>query len=184
MRTGSSLDLGFPLSCDPPGLIRAEFASPMGRLIAMVKNDTLVGLMWPDREEATLAHLNRHRSMVRAIDGDLPGSIAEPLSRYFSGSLKALSAIEVDPAGTAFQRRVWRDLQAIPPGTAASYADVAARLGCPTAVRAVANANGRNPIPIVIPCHRVIATGGGLGGFSSGADRKEWLLRHERFLTG
>ena len=156
----------------------------MGRMIAMVGGDTLVGLMWPDRAKATLAHLSRHRRSVRAIDGDLPASIAEPLDRYFSGSLKALSAIEVDPAGTAFQRRVWRELQAIPPGTAASYADVAARLGCPTAVRAVANANGRNPIPIVIPCHRVIATGGGLGGFSSGAVRKEWLLRHEQFLTG
>ena len=184
MRIGSSPDPGFPLSCDPPGLLRAEYASPVGRLIAVVRGNTLVGLMWPDRAGATLAHLNRHRDSFRTMAGELPASVADPLDRYFSGTIEALRAIEVNPAGTAFQRRVWCELQAIPPGTVVSYADVAARMGCPTAVRAVATANGRNPIPIVIPCHRVVATGGGLGGFSSGVDRKKWLLRHEKFLTG
>ncbi|MBA2326331.1 MAG: methylated-DNA--[protein]-cysteine S-methyltransferase, partial [Actinobacteria bacterium] len=80
---------------------------------------------------------------------------------------------------TAFQRDVWTTLRAIPPGETVSYRDIAEVVGRPDATRAVGNAVGSNPIAIVVPCHRVIRTSGGLGGFGGGLDRKRWLLAHE-----
>jgi methylated-DNA-[protein]-cysteine S-methyltransferase len=82
-------------------------------------------------------------------------------------------------AGTSFQRLVWEGLRAIPYGETISYAELARRIGRPGASRAVGSANGRNPISIVVPCHRVIAADGTLGGYGGGLDRKEWLLQHE-----
>lgn len=84
------------------------------------------------------------------------------------------------PPGTAFQQRVWQELRRIPFGATISYGELARRIGSPGASRAVGAANGANPIPIVIPCHRVIAADGSLGGYSGGLDFKRWLLAHER----
>ena len=84
------------------------------------------------------------------------------------------------PVGTPFQQRVWSALREIPFGDTASYGELAARIGQPTASRAVGLANGRNPIAIVVPCHRVIGAAGGLIGYAGGLDRKRWLLDHER----
>jgi methylated-DNA-[protein]-cysteine S-methyltransferase len=83
------------------------------------------------------------------------------------------------PVGTPFQRRVWEALATIQYGTTATYGDLCRLVDRPRAARAVGQANGRNPLCIVVPCHRVIATGGKLGGYSSGLERKRWLLRHE-----
>jgi len=101
------------------------------------------------------------------------------LTAYFEGVPTDFAGLTLDPQGTSFQRRVWQELRRIPRGQAISYKELAQRIGNPKASRAVGQANGRNPIPLIIPCHRVIATNGGLGGFSSGLDRKRWLLRHE-----
>jgi methylated-DNA-[protein]-cysteine S-methyltransferase len=90
----------------------------------------------------------------------------------------------VRPSGTPFQRRVWDALRAIPVGTTSSYRDLAIRIGSPSAIRAVGAANGANPIPIVIPCHRVIGAGGNLVGYGGGLDRKRWLLAHEGVVPG
>lgn len=84
------------------------------------------------------------------------------------------------PQGTSFQKRVWGKLQEIPFGTTASYLDIAKRIGDPRAIRAVGGANGKNPIAIIIPCHRVIGANGKLVGYGGGLWRKEWLLRHEQ----
>ena len=86
--------------------------------------------------------------------------------------------------GTPFQRRVWDELRRIPFGETISYAELARRVGQPGAARAVGSANGRNPIGLIIPCHRVIAADGGLGGYGAGLDRKRWLLRHEAEAAG
>jgi methylated-DNA-[protein]-cysteine S-methyltransferase len=83
------------------------------------------------------------------------------------------------PSGTEFQKSVWRQLVAIPPGTTTTYGEIARDLGMPGASRAVGQAVGANPLPILIPCHRVLAAGGRLGGYSSGLRRKRWLLAHE-----
>ncbi len=101
------------------------------------------------------------------------------LTAYFAGASTDFAALTLDPQGTPFQRRVWQELRRIPRGQAISYKELAQRVGKPKASRAVGQANGRNPIALIIPCHRVIAADGGLGGYSSGLDRKRWLLRHE-----
>lgn len=99
--------------------------------------------------------------------------------RYFKGDLSALTQLPVVMQGTAFQQRVWEALRTIAPGTTWSYAQLAAEIGNTKATRAVGSANGRNPLCIVVPCHRVISADGSLGGFSAGLDAKRWLLQHE-----
>ena len=84
------------------------------------------------------------------------------------------------PTGTAFQNQVWKALQDIPYGTTCAYTDLAIAVGNEKAVRAVASSNANNGLALIIPCHRVIAKGGGLGGYAGGVDKKQWLLDHER----
>jgi methylated-DNA-[protein]-cysteine S-methyltransferase len=98
---------------------------------------------------------------------------------YFEGAPTDFAALTLDPRGTPFQLRVWQELRRIPRGQAISYGELARRVGSPKASRAVGQANAVNPIPVIIPCHRVIAADGSLGGYSSGLERKRWLLRHE-----
>ncbi len=100
------------------------------------------------------------------------------LAAYFAGELTKFT-VPLDLQGTEFQLRVWRVLCGIEFGSTISYAEEAAMLGQPRAFRAVGNANGRNPVPIIVPCHRVVASGGGLGGYSAGLDRKRILLQLE-----
>jgi O-6-methylguanine DNA methyltransferase len=103
------------------------------------------------------------------------------LDAYFSGRLQRFrSGVDFAGRGTGFQRRVWEELRRIPHGSTLTYGELAARLGVPRAARAVGQANGRNPIPIVVPCHRVVAANGRLGGFTGGVDIKEFLLGLER----
>jgi methylated-DNA-[protein]-cysteine S-methyltransferase len=101
------------------------------------------------------------------------------LRAYFAGDLAVLDTIPADPGGTPFQARVWAELRKIPVGSTVSYSELARRADTPDAVRAVGAANGRNPVPIVIPCHRVIGANGTLTGYGGGLDRKQWLLVHE-----
>ena len=103
----------------------------------------------------------------------------QALSRYFDAGATDFADLPLDLRGTPFQLRVWQELRQIPRGRAISYKELARRAGSPRASRAVGQANGRNPVPIIVPCHRVIAADGSLGGYSSGLDRKRWLLRHE-----
>lgn len=106
---------------------------------------------------------------------------AEPIAQlqaYFAGELQEFS-LRTRPVGTPFQQHVWAELEQIPYGTTISYAELARRVGNPLAARAVGTANGKNPLSILIPCHRVIAAGNQLGGYGGGLWRKEWLLRHE-----
>jgi methylated-DNA-[protein]-cysteine S-methyltransferase len=116
-----------------------------------------------------------------AAAGGRPGrcEFAEAFERYFAGQIDALSQLPIVPLGSDFQMRVWRELRRIPPGKTISYAQLAQRIGNPRASRAVGSANGRNPLCIVVPCHRVISADGSLGGFSAGLEAKRWLLRHE-----
>jgi methylated-DNA-[protein]-cysteine S-methyltransferase len=105
--------------------------------------------------------------------------VVDELDEYFAGKRTSFS-VATRPHGTPFQLRVWRALEAIPYGETISYAELAERIGNPTAVRAVGAANGANPIPVIIPCHRVIGSSGKLVGYGGGLDRKETLLALER----
>lgn len=110
-------------------------------------------------------------------------SIERELGDYFAGRLKGFET-PLAAAGTPFQRAVWRELGKVPSGATISYLELAERVGNPRAVRAVAQANGANRLAVVIPCHRVISTGGGLGGYGAGVEIKRALLEHEREAFG
>jgi methylated-DNA-[protein]-cysteine S-methyltransferase len=115
-------------------------------------------------------------------DRNLPAPMAvclRQMDEYFKGRRRKFS-IPLLLEGTDFQKAVWRQLQKIPFGQTASYGDVARAIGSPRAFRAVGNANNKNPIPLIIPCHRVIGSDGKLVGFGGGIWRKEWLLDHEK----
>lgn len=118
--------------------------------------------------ERAAAHVNQACAELRA---------------YFGGTLRAFS-VPCVLQGTSFQQSVWAVLRQIPFGEVVSYRAIADRVGNRKAVRAVGGANGHNPIPIIVPCHRVIGSDGSLTGFGGGLDRKQWLLEHEGTLTG
>ena len=108
--------------------------------------------------------------------------VRKQLSAYFRGQLRQFN-VELAPAGTAFQLQVWQALQAIPYGETCCYRDIAVRIERPRAVRAVGHANGRNPLPIIVPCHRVIGSNGALTGFGGGLPTKTFLLQLEGAVT-
>ena len=122
------------------------------------------------------------RERRRSLPGPL-GEAKRQLREYFGGERRDFD-LPLSPAGTAFQRRVWDELRRIPYGETVSYGELARRIGRPTASRAVGAANGRNPLAIVVPCHRVIGTDGTLTGYGGGLPVKETLLAHERRVTG
>ena len=110
------------------------------------------------------------------------GTARRQLQEYFEGTRRSFD-LRLAPEGTAFQRRVWEELRRIPYGETISYRELAGRIGQPTAMRAVGLANGRNPIAVVVPCHRVIGADGSLTGYGGGLDRKRYLLGLERGQT-
>lgn len=157
-------------------------SSPIGPLTLLSDGERLCGLV-PDgvpareerngrgnRDHGNRDHGNRDQAPFRAV-------IAE-LRAYFAGEQSRFKA-PIGLLGTPFQLRVWQALLSIPCGETLSYAKLAERVGKPTAVRAVGAANGRNPISILVPCHRVVGSSGHLTGYSGGIDRKRWLLEHE-----
>jgi methylated-DNA-[protein]-cysteine S-methyltransferase len=127
--------------------------------------------------------LRRYCGQYTVTEAKNPGGASRQLQAYFDGDLGALDDVPVRADGTAFQRLVWTALRQIPAGTTTTYGRLAARIGRPTAIRAVGLANGANPISIVVPCHRVIGADASLTGYGGGLARKEWLLRHEAKAT-
>lgn len=118
------------------------------------------------------------------VEGSTPiiDEAARQLNEYFAGSRHSFD-LPLEPAGTDFQQSVWKVLRAIPFGETISYGEQARRLGDAKKARAVGSANGRNPLPIVVPCHRVVGADGSLTGFAGGIDTKKWLLSHEGILV-
>jgi methylated-DNA-[protein]-cysteine S-methyltransferase len=153
--------------------------SPIGDLLVAVAGEAVYAIAFEGGEAEAERYLARRHSTLAKVRGPVPARVRAALKRYFDGDLAAFDGIAVVARGTAFQERVWLALRQIPAGRTASYADVAQRIGQPTAVRAVGLANGQNPVPIIIPCHRVIGRDGSLTGFGGGLERKGWLLRHE-----
>ena len=147
--------------------------SPIGRLLIAGDNDALRYIAFPEKSRPRKPERGWTESMQGAV-----AAAAAQLREYFAGRRKEFD-LPLLTEGTAFQRRVWKCLQTIPYGETISYAELARRAGNPKAARAVGSANGRNHIPIVIPCHRVIAADGSLGGFGGGLDVKQRLLALE-----
>lgn len=160
---------------DARTLVYDVVPAPIGRLIVASDGDAIAAT-WM----ANASPDDPTWSARRGTDPLLVEARAQ-LGAYFAGALRDFT-LPLAPNGTDFQRRVWRALEAIPYGATISYAELARRVGSTAAVRAVGAANGRNPIPIIVPCHRVIGSDGSLTGFGGGLDRKRWLLRHEGVL--
>ncbi len=160
----------------------ATVRSPVGTLTLYARDAALVGLAFDDHDDRLRAQLAARFGDVRWARAKDPGGAATALRRYLDGALDALDDLAVDTGGTPFQARVWKALRQIPVGATWSYAQLARRIGSPEAVRAVGAANGRNPVSLVVPCHRVIASDGTLCGYGGGIARKRWLLLHERAL--
>lgn len=151
----------------------AVYESPLGRLRLAGEHGFLTGVYFED-----------HGSPVLQDPRESPEAfhhVTTQLTEYFAGTRRAFD-LPLRPAGTDFQRRVWNALLEIPFGATESYGDLADRLGDRKASRAVGLANGKNPISIIIPCHRVLGADGSLTGYGGGVDRKLWLLRHEGAL--
>ncbi len=142
---------------------------------------TPLGFMIAKADESGIASLDFTDSCDGAKDSDNPHlkQLKVELGEYFDGKRQEFG-VKLSPKGTPFHMSVWETLQKIPYGETVSYAKEAQDLGHPKAVRAVANANGRNPIAILIPCHRVIASSGKIGGYSGGVEKKEFLLNLEK----
>ena len=160
----------------------ARCTSPVGGIILFADGEMLVGLDFADREQritAVRAQLSRTLGPFAEREANDPAGAATRLARYFAGDLAALDEQPVNPHGSAFQRRVWQALRAIPVGRTRGYGELAASIGKPKASRAVGAANGSNPVSLFVPCHRVIAADGSLHGYGGGLDRKRWLLEHE-----
>jgi methylated-DNA-[protein]-cysteine S-methyltransferase len=163
-------------------LRRSRVATPAGSIVLVERGGALVGLVFEDRWKGIGEELTRRFGKFTFEENLQAGAAAKALHRYFAGDLGALETVEVDTGGTPFQQLVWTTLRRIPAGTTWSYARLAKEIGRPAATRAVAAANGANPVSIVIPCHRVIGSDGSLTGYGGGIPRKRWLLVHERAL--
>jgi len=159
---------------------RFRVKSPIGDLVGYVRDGALCALDFGERRWNGRAVLERRFGAVEVREGFTARDVKRAIAAYLGGDLEALDELAVDPGGTEFQARVWAALRRIPPGRTASYTELALAVGAPSAVRAVGSANGQNPVPVVIPCHRVVRSDGTLGGYGGGLDRKRWLLDHEK----
>ena len=147
--------------------------TPIGRLLLVADEHGLCHIDFPRfDQEARIAHdWRRDRRRL--------GGAIEQLEAYFEGRLHAFD-VALAARGTTFRKSVWDELMRIPYGETISYGELARRIGDPAASRAVGAANGANPLPIIVPCHRVIGSTGKLTGFGGGLPTKQWLLAHER----
>jgi methylated-DNA-[protein]-cysteine S-methyltransferase len=150
-------------------ILTSTVESPIGPLTLIARDGVLTHLSM---------HEARHSTSPPAdaiVDDAWFKDVASQLDAYFAGELMTFD-VEMDMIGTSFQRSVWAQLSAIPYGETISYGELAGRVGNPNASRAVGLANGRNPVAIIVPCHRVIGADGSLTGYGGGLERKTWLL--------
>jgi methylated-DNA-[protein]-cysteine S-methyltransferase len=152
-----------------------QINSPLGKLKLEASESGLtgVGFVSSDEEKAPAASEDSNSPLFRKTKNQL--------DEYFKGERKAFD-LPLEPYGTVFQQSVWKELQQIPYGSSITYKKLAQRLGDQNKIRAVGRANGKNPLPIIIPCHRVIGENDHLIGYAGGIERKRWLLRHEDVL--
>ena len=156
--------------------------SPVGPLTIVVSDDGLRAILWPDDTPARVPSLDEPVP-VEASEHPVLAAATTQLDEYFAGERVDFD-VPLDPVGTDFQQAAWRALRTIPFGETVSYGEQAERMGDKRKARAVGAANGRNPISIVVPCHRVVGSNGSLTGFAGGVEVKAWLLQHEASTAG
>ena len=162
-------------------LLLSTLSTPIGSLNLIADQHVLLG-----------ANLSNLKALKESLGGDdaireiksvakIP-MITDLISEYFDGDISALNSIQVRQPGAAFSQSAWKAMKKIRPGSVISYSDLAERAGSPAAVRAAGSACAKNAIVLVVPCHRIVKTGGALGNYAYGLSKKEWLLRHEGAL--
>lgn len=149
--------------------------TPIGELRLVASDTSLVAVLWPSERDGRVRF---DTEPVRADDHAILERAAAQLNEYFAGERRSFD-LPLDLRGTEFQRQAWRALADIPFGETASYKQQAQRIGRPKAMRAIGAANGRNPLSIVLPCHRVVGANGALTGFAGGLETKRFLLEFE-----
>jgi methylated-DNA-[protein]-cysteine S-methyltransferase len=160
------------------------------RLVAQARLDSPVGPLTLAATEQGLAFLlfdepvHYHTDLEVPVDPDNPfiAAAAQQLARYWSGECPARFDVPLDLQGTSFQRAVWQALLDVKPGDTSTYGAIARQVGAPNGSRAAGAAIGRNPVAIIVPCHRIVGSNGSLTGFAGGLQRKEHLLQHEGAL--
>jgi methylated-DNA-[protein]-cysteine S-methyltransferase len=162
-------------------LLLSSFDSPIGTLNLISDQHILLA--------ANLSHVKALKESLSVQDSarelksvkKIP-VITELLQDYFDGDISALNSIKVRQPGAQFSQEAWKAMKKVRPGSTISYAELAERAGSPAAVRAAGSACAKNAIVLVVPCHRIVKTGGALGNYAYGLDKKDWLLRHEGAL--
>lgn len=155
-------------------LLVASLKTPVGTLNLLADDQILIGA---NLSTITAFNVIGDVKSVRAIP-----VISDLINDYFDGDLTAINAIKVRQPGAAFSQTAWKAMRKVNAGKVISYSDLADKAGSPAAVRAAGSACANNAIMLVVPCHRIVKTGGALGNYAYGVDKKEWLLRHEGFL--
>jgi len=171
-----------PAKSNTPPLFIEWLTTPLGPMFAVCDEPHLYMLEFTTRKNMDRGFEKLRKVHKRAVipgRTDITDKIEGELKAYFDGTLTHFET-PLAPTGTNFQNQVWNALQDIPYGESCAYTDLAIAIGNEKAVRAVASSNANNGLALIIPCHRVIAKGGGLGGYAGGLDKKKWLLDHER----
>ena len=158
-----------------------RISTPIGVAVFVTdERGFLSALDWEEFETRLVTRLRGRAGRLALLSaGRAAPQIRDALARYFDGDIAAIDAIACAGRGTPFQERAWAALRRIPAGTTATYGEQASAISAPNAARAVGLANNRNPIAVVVPCHRVIGADGSLTGYAGGLHRKQWLLAHE-----
>lgn len=165
------------VAAEPDATLHTIVDSPLGPLTLVTRAGGLAGVYMTQQRH--LPPEDTFGPRVAVTDVPLLTRTADQLAAYFTGDLRDFD-LDMSTSGTPFQRRVWTALRDIPYGETVTYGELAAAVGQPTASRAVGLANGRNPLSIVVPCHRVVGANGSMTGYGGGIERKRWLLDFER----
>ena len=157
-------------------VLATTMTTPVGELALLVRDDVLVAAGFTDvNDQYARLHVDVPLRIV-----DKLGRFSDAMSAYFDGDVAAMDTLPVEQPGGAFRQAAWKVMREVPAGEVISYAELAARAGNPGAVRAAGTACATNMVAPIVPCHRIVRTGGGLGGYYYGLGVKQWLLAHER----
>jgi len=162
-------------------LLRTTLKTPVGALSLISREHILIAAGFTSQDELLCSISKQDRQLESKKVSQIP-IISDLVSDYFDGDLRALDGIKVDQEGEKFSQSAWRVMRKIAPGRTLTYADLAKRAGSEDAVRAAGSACARNLIALVVPCHRIVKTGGALGNYAYGLKYKQWLLSHEGAL--
>jgi methylated-DNA-[protein]-cysteine S-methyltransferase len=162
-------------------LLRTTLKTPVGALSLISREHILIAAGFTSQDKLLASISKQERQLESKKVNQIP-IISDLVSDYFDGDLRALDGIKVDQEGEKFSQSAWRVMRKVSPGKTISYAELAKRAGSDDAVRAAGSACARNLIALVVPCHRIVKTGGALGNYAYGLRYKEWLLKHEGAL--